>query len=186
MNIDINKNRNFILSVICVVFIVFTIVFVSVISLSKNGLINNKGNFNEVKDNRELYGNNLHGYIELSPLWVQVESEDPDDLSLYFKSKDGYLLTMSAFNSNETKAVDLSSTLYKSINNKDYAGVESTNEMINGYVAYKVYGYNLKVNKWLYTWTFEDYNGITHFISIEGSEKSSTHFLIPSTYLNRR
>ena len=184
MDRDNNVSTSFILSIICILFIVFTIVFISTISLTKNGLVKDREAYVVDKDNN-IYGDNLHGYVELSPLWNEIRSKDSNDNSLYFKSRDGYLLTMSAFDSSETSAYDLSNTLFKKINNSDYSGVSFTNEKIGEYVSYKVVGYNLKVNKWLYTWTFED-NGVTHFISIEGREKDSSHFKIPTTFKNNR
>ena len=181
MNRNINQNRSFILSIICIIFIVFTIVFISVLSLKSNGLIKSDKDFIISKINN-YYGNSLHGYIELSPLWSLKKNDNPNDNSLHFKSTDGYLLTMSAFDSSKIKSYDLANNIYSNIKNKEYTAIQLDNERINGYVAYKVVGFDMKVAKWVYTWVFEDNNNITHSISIEGNNKNSSSFKIPFSY----
>ncbi len=187
MNLEINKSRNFILSIICILFIIFTIIFVSAVSLTRNGLLESNNNDAKVTNKSDsLFGNDIHGYVELTSLWKEVKSSNSDDQSLYFKSRDGYFLSINSYMTYETKAIDLSNYLYNLINNSNYSNVDYTNEMINGMVAYKVVGYNLKTDKWLYSWSFEDNRGKTHIISIEGNDRDSNNYKIPFTYKSKK
>jgi hypothetical protein len=122
--------------------------------------------------------NSSYGYITIPGDWQEYE-DAASNSSLQF-TDGSYIVTLKAVESASSSALSYATAVKKSFVND---GVDTTGATVSlgKYKAYQVYGYYTSVQKWHVCWIFEAEDGKTHFISVEGPEKTSA-FKIPETF----
>ena len=123
-------------------------------------------------------GNSSYGYITIPGDWQEYQ-DAASNSSLQF-TDGSYIVTLKAVESASSSALSYATAVKQNFV-KD--GVDTTGATVSlgKYKAYQVYGYYTSVQKWHVCWIFEAEDGKTHFISVEGPEKTSA-FKIPETF----
>ena len=123
-------------------------------------------------------GSSSYGYITIPGDWVAYQDANSNSSLQY---TDGtYIITLKAVQSSQSSALSYATAVKRNFEND---GVDTTGATVSlgKYKAYQVYGYYTSVQKWHVCWIFEAEDGKTHFISVEGPEKTET-FKIPETF----
>ena len=132
----------------------------------------------EEQPEEQRVGNSSYGYVTIPGDWVEYQDAASNGSLQY---TDGiYIITLKAVSSSSTNALSYATSIKQSFVND---GVDTTGATVSlgKYKAYQVYGYYTSVQKWHVCWIFEAEDGKTHFISVEGPEKTSA-FKIPETF----
>ena len=123
-------------------------------------------------------GNSAYGYITIPGDWVAYQDTNSNNSLQY--TDGSYIVTLKAVESSQSSALSYATAVKR---NFEGDGVDTTGATVSlgKYKAYQVYGYYTSVSKWHVCWIFEAEDGKTHFISVEGPEKTSA-FKIPETF----
>ena len=192
-NNDSGKNFKLIL-IIAGIFIVFIVILLLVNSMSKSKTPQQpapsapvviqddedeyeEGGGEEVLEDQRV-GNSSYGYITIPGDWQEYQ-DAASNTSLQY-TDGSYIITLKAVESSSSSALSYATAVKQSFVND---GVDTTGATVSlgKYKAYQVYGYYTGVKKWHVCWIFEAEDGKTHFISVEGPEKTSA-FKIPETF----
>lgn len=191
---DSGKNFKLIL-IIGGIFIAFIVILLVVNALSKPKtttptptpsapvIIEDEYEYGEEEEEEEepaeqRVGSSSYGYITIPGDWVAYQDANSNSSLQY---TDGtYIITLKAVESSQSNALDYATAVKRSFEGD---GVDTTGATVSlgKYKAYQVYGYYTSVQKWHVCWVFEAEDGKTHFISVEGPEKTSV-FKIPETF----
>lgn len=130
----------------------------------------------ELEDQR--VGNSSFGYVTIPGDWVAYQDAASNGSLQY--TDGSYIVTLKAVSSSDSTALSYATAVKQNFIND---GVDTTGATVSlgKYKAYQVYGYYTSVQKWHVCWIFEAEDGKTHFISVEGPEKTSA-FKIPETF----
>lgn len=131
----------------------------------------------EVSEEQRV-GSSSYGYITIPGDWVAYQDANSNSSLQY---TDGtYIITLKAVQSSQSSALSYATAVKRNFEND---GVDTTGATVSlgKYKAYQVYGYYTSVQKWHVCWIFEAEDGKTHFISVEGPEKTEA-FKIPETF----
>ena len=131
----------------------------------------------EVPEDQRV-GSSSYGYITIPGDWVAYQDANSNSSLQY---TDGtYIITLKAVQSSQSSALSYATAVKRNFEND---GVDTTGATVSlgKYKAYQVYGYYTSVQKWHVCWIFEAEDGKTHFISVEGPEKTEA-FKIPETF----
>ena len=136
-----------------------------------------EGEKEEVPEEQRV-GSSSYGYITIPGDWVAYQDANSNSSLQY---TDGtYIITLKAVQSSQSSALSYATAVKRNFEND---GVDTTGATVSlgKYKAYQVYGYYTSVQKWHVCWIFEAEDGKTHFISVEGPEKTEA-FKIPETF----
>lgn len=194
-NNDSGKNFKLIL-IIAGIFIVFIVILLLVNSMSKSKtpqqpapsapvvIRDDEDEYEEGEEEEEevledqRVGNSSYGYITIPGDWQEYQDAASNSSLQY--TDGSYIITLKAVESSSSSALSYATAVKQSFIND---GVDTTGATVSlgKYKAYQVYGYYTGVQKWHVCWIFEAEDGKTHFISVEGPEKTSA-FKIPETF----
>lgn len=123
-------------------------------------------------------GSSSYGYITIPGDWVAYQDANSNSSLQY--TDGSYIVTLKAVESSQSSALSYATAVKRSFEGD---GVDTTGATVSlgKYKAYQVYGYYTSVQKWHVCWIFEAEDGKTHFISVEGPEKTEA-FKIPETF----
>ncbi len=123
-------------------------------------------------------GSSSYGYVTIPGDWIEYQDAATNSSLQY--TDGSYIITLKAVSSSESNALAYATAVKRSFeaDNVDTTGATVS---LGKYKAYQVYGYYTSVKKWHVCWIFEAEDGKTHFISVEGPEKTSA-FKIPETF----
>lgn len=123
-------------------------------------------------------GSSSYGYITIPGDWVAYQDTNSNSSLQY--TDGSYIVTLKAVESSQSNALSYATAVKRSFEGD---GVDTTGATVSlgKYKAYQVYGYYTSVQKWHVCWIFEAEDGKTHFISVEGPEKTEA-FRIPETF----
>lgn len=123
-------------------------------------------------------GSSSYGYITIPGDWVAYQDTNSNSSLQY--TDGSYIITLKAVESSQSSALSYATAVKR---NFEGDGVDTTGATVSlgKYKAYQVYGYYTSVQKWHVCWIFEAEDGKTHFISVEGPEKTEA-FKIPETF----
>lgn len=123
-------------------------------------------------------GSSSYGYITIPGDWVAYQDANSNSSLQY--TDGSYIITLKAVESSQSSALSYATAVKR---NFESDGVNTTGATVSlgKYKAYQVYGYYTSVQKWHVCWIFEAEDGKTHFISVEGPEKTEA-FKIPETF----
>ena len=132
----------------------------------------------EEQPEEQRVGSSAYGYVTIPGDWVEYK-DAASNTSLQY-TDGSYIITLKAVDSKDSNALSYATAIKQSFIND---GVDTTGATVSlgKYKAYQVYGYYTSVQKWHVCWIFEAEDGKTHFISVEGPEKTSA-FKIPETF----
>ena len=132
----------------------------------------------EEEPEEQRVGNSSYGYVTIPGDWVEYQDAASNNSLQY--TDGSYIITLKAVQSSSSSALSYATAIKQSFIND---GVDTTGATVSlgKYKAYQVYGYYTSVQKWHVCWIFEAEDGKTHFISVEGPEKTSA-FKIPETF----
>ena len=194
-NNDSGKNFKLIL-IIAGIFIVFIVILLLVNSMSKSKtpqqpapsapvvIQDDEDEYEEGEEEEEevledqRVGNSSYGYITIPGDWQEYQDVASNSSLQY--TDGSYIITLKAVESSSSSALSYATAVKQSFIND---GVDTTGATVSlgKYKAYQVYGYYTGVQKWHVCWIFEAEDGKTHFISVEGPEKTEA-FRIPETF----
>lgn len=123
-------------------------------------------------------GSPEYGYITIPGNWEDYK-DTASNTSLQY-TDGSYIITLKAVKATESNALAYATAVKQSFIND---GVDTTGATVSlgKYKAYQVWGYYTGVQKWCVCWIFEAEDDKTHYISVEGPEKTSV-FKIPETF----
>lgn len=123
-------------------------------------------------------GSSSYGYITIPGDWVAYQDASSNSSLQY--TDGSYIVTLKSVESSQSSALSYATAVKRSFEGD---GVDTTGATVSlgKYKAYQVYGYYTSVQKWHVCWIFEAEDGKTHFISVEGPEKTDA-FRIPETF----
>ena len=132
----------------------------------------------EEQPEEQRVGNSSYGYVTIPGDWQEYQ-DVASNTSLQY-TDGSYIITLKAVDSKDSDALSYAKAIKQKFIND---GVDTTGATVSlgKYKAYQVYGYYTSVQKWHVCWIFEAEDGKTHFISVEGPEKTSA-FKIPETF----
>lgn len=195
-NNDSGKNFKLIL-IIAGVFIVFIVILLLVNSMTKSKttptpspsapiVIDTEDEYESGEEEEEeeevledqRVGSSTYGYITIPGDWVAYQDTTSNSALQY--TDGSYIITLKAVESSSSSALTYATAVKRSFEGD---GVDTTGATVSlgKYKAYQVYGYYTSVQKWHVCWIFEAEDGKTHFISVEGPEKTDA-FKIPETF----
>lgn len=159
-----------ILSVIII--LIFTILFLFILnrkSHEENNEENNNNNEIIVKHN--YVGTKDFGYVDVPTDWIRVNNADDNTIFQYSDPTGQYVVSIKAYSTDKVQAYSYASSIYKGLQNEgvieELAAAMTT---VKEFEAYQVYGYYRQYNKDLIIWVFEDGQGKTHYLSLEGGD----------------
>lgn len=132
----------------------------------------------EEEPQEQRVGSSSYGYITIPGDWQAYQDVNSNSSLQY---TDGtYIVTLKAVESSQSSALSYATSVKRKFEGD---GVDTTGATVSlgKYKAYQVYGYYTSVKKWHVCWIFEAEDGKTHFISVEGPEKTNA-FKIPETF----
>lgn len=132
----------------------------------------------EEEPQEQRVGSSSYGYITIPGDWQAYQDVNSNSSLQY---TDGtYIVTLKAVESSQSSALSYATSVKRKFEGD---GVDTTGATVSlgKYKAYQVYGYYTSVKKWHVCWIFEAEDGKTHFISVEGPEKTKA-FKIPETF----
>lgn len=123
-------------------------------------------------------GSPAYGYVTIPGDWEEYQ-DSSSNTSLQY-TNGSYIITLKAIDSKDSDALTYATAVKQKFIND---GVDTTGATVSlgKYKAYQVYGYYTSVQKWHVCWIFEAEDGKTHYIAVEGPEKTS-EFKIPETF----
>lgn len=132
----------------------------------------------EEEPEEQRVGSSSYGYITIPGDWVAYQDSNSNSSLQY--TDGSYIVTLKAVESSQSSALSYATAVKRSFEGD---GVDTTGATVSlgKYKAYQVYGYYTSVQKWHVCWIFEAEDGKTHFISVEGPEKTEA-FKIPETF----
>ena len=132
----------------------------------------------EEEPEEQRVGSSSYGYITIPGDWVAYQDTNSNSSLQY--TDGSYIVTLKAVESSQSNALSYATAVKRSFEGD---GVDTTGATVSlgKYKAYQVYGYYTSVQKWHVCWIFEAEDGKTHFISVEGPEKTEA-FKIPETF----
>ena len=132
----------------------------------------------EEEPEEQRVGSSSYGYITIPGDWVAYQDTNSNSSLQY--TDGSYIVTLKAVESSQSNALSYATAVKR---NFEGDGVDTTGATVSlgKYKAYQVYGYYTSVQKWHVCWIFEAEDGKTHFISVEGPEKTEA-FKIPETF----
>lgn len=132
----------------------------------------------EEEPEEQRVGSSSYGYITIPGDWVAYQDANSNSSLQY--TDGSYIVTLKAVESSQSSALSYATAVKRSFEGD---GVDTTGATVSlgKYKAYQVYGYYTSVQKWHVCWIFEAEDGKTHFISVEGPEKTEA-FKIPETF----
>ena len=136
------------------------------------------GDEEEEQLEEQRVGSPAYGYVTIPGDWEEYQ-DSSSNTSLQY-TNGSYIITLKAVNSKDSDALTYATAIKQKFIND---GVDTTGATVSlgKYKAYQVYGYYTSVQKWHVCWIFEAEDGKTHYISVEGPEKTS-EFKIPETF----
>lgn len=137
-----------------------------------------EGEEEEEEPEEQRVGSSSYGYITIPGDWVAYQDSNSNSSLQY--TDGSYIVTLKAVESSQSSALSYATAVKRSFEGD---GVDTTGATVSlgKYKAYQVYGYYTSVQKWHVCWIFEAEDGKTHFISVEGPEKTEA-FKIPETF----
>lgn len=132
----------------------------------------------EEEPEEQRVGSSSYGYITIPGDWIAYQDSNSNSSLQY--TDGSYIVTLKAVESSQSSALSYATAVKRSFEGD---GVDTTGATVSlgKYKAYQVYGYYTSVQKWHVCWIFEAEDGKTHFISVEGPEKTEA-FKIPETF----
>ena len=169
-----------IISLILIIF--FVLFFVFVLNKSSKSSGNNTDN-NEITVEHNYVGNKEIGYVDVPTNWVSVKNEDSSMIQ-YSDPTGQYIVSIKAYSTDKVGAYSYASTIYKGLENEGVIeGLAAAKTTVKEYEAYQVYGYYREYNKDLIIWLFEDGQGKTHYLSLEGGDDIEKYLSIIDTFV---
>ena len=190
--------KGIIVSIIIVVFFVLFLVYFINISKSDNNKSNDNTN-NAVENNdynqndnpsenivsstEKYIGTSEYGYVKVPINWIKYQGVDGNSSYQYCDPTGTYIISLNATSTNKTTAYDYIYAMYGNLANEGkIEDLKAGQLKLSDYDAYQLSGYYPDYNLFIYIWTFEDGNGVTHYISLEGGEKIEDYLEVPDTF----
>lgn len=112
-------------------------------------------------------GNDTVGYLSIPKTWANFYDVDGNPATQFSNTAGDQIISMYVYPTDEVSAKDYADSVYSNFEAKGAKDlVGATVHDIPGYIAYQVYG--LVDDILVVTWIFEDGEGATHYIAVEG------------------
>ena len=127
-------------------------------------------------------GNTTLGYVTVPTDWLNFQ-DISSNRGLRYADKDGtYIVTLDALSTSTISARDYALGVASNLEQNGVTNLKGAEVKLAGYDAYQVYGFHPTENVWLLIYFFEAEDGNTHYIGIEGPERTNEAFKIPDTF----
>ena len=178
------KKKIIIAAIISILIIlVFVIFFLFLLNRSSSNEENNVNN-NEIEVKHNYVGTKDFGYVDVPTDWIRVNNADDNKIFQYSDPTGQYVVSLKAYLTESVKAYSYASSIYNGLQNEgvieDLAAAMTT---VKEFEAYQVYGYYRQYNKDLIIWVFEDGQGKTHYLSLEGGDDIEKYLGIIETFV---
>lgn len=132
------------------------------------------------EDYRQI-GNDFYGYVCIPSDWVKFQEQTANRKLQYSDIETKYILTLDALYTSEIDAKNFALGIAKQLQD---AGIEvqGSEAKIGKYDAYEVYGIQTDTQIWVLVYCFETEDGITHYVGVEGPDKTNEAFKIPESF----
>ena len=133
-------------------------------------------------DTDKQVGNATLGYVTVPTEWLNFQ-DISSDRGLRYADKDGtYIVTLDALSTSTISAKDYALGIANNLEQSGVTNLKGAEVKLAGYNAYQIYGYHPTENVWLLIYFFEAEDGNTHYIGVEGPERTDEAFKIPDTF----
>ena len=128
-------------------------------------------------------GSEEFGYIKVPNNWVKFVDVESND-TIQYSYANTWITTIYATKSDMSLS-NYANTVYSNFKDDGANFVTLRKEKITekNYNAYKITCYYEDDNVYVRCWTFEDENGIKHYIAIEGPEKENDYYDLINTFV---
>ena len=144
--------------------------------------INSCGRKSNNDEDTRLVGTKTYGYVTVPSDWVNFKNVSPIKSGVQYSDISGtYILTLDALSTKDISARDYALG-YASELEKAGVTVQGAEVKLGDYNAYQVYGQDQSSKKWVLIYFFEAEDGNSHYIGVEGPDKSNEAFTIPESF----
>ena len=145
------------------------------------GYVSNNNNNNNTDG--KYVGTDEYGYVKVPNNWVKFNDIDGNSSFQYSDPSTKYIVSLYSYPTSQVSAYDFANSVYnKELTNKEMEGITSAKVTVNKYEAYQVYGYYPDSKTYLVMWFFEDGEGKTHYIALEGGEDLPDYLYIVDSF----
>lgn len=134
-----------------------------------------------VENETQVVGTTDFGYVSVPKNWYRFYDVESSG-TFQYSYANAWIVTLYAVPTSQLDAYTYASNVKTNLSNENVTNLTGAKVKVAGYDAYQVYGYYSNENIWLVCWFFEGEDGKTHYIAVEGPDKTSEFFNIPDTF----
>ena len=116
-----------------------------------------------------------YGFISVPKDWVKFIDVDGNS-TIQYSYGITWISTIFSLDVNITDAQNYATVVYSKLSDDGVSDLKAETEKVNGYKAYKVYGYYTDEGKWLVCWFIDGKNDKTYYIAVEGPDLDNDYF----------
>ena len=139
----------------------------------------------KVDNENQVIGTDEFGYVTIPKNWnrfYDVESSG----TYQYSYGNSWIVTLYAVPTTQIDSYNYANNVKAHLEEENVSDITGAKVKVGNYDAYQVYGHYDDENIWLVCWFFEAEDGSTHYIAVEGPDKTSDFFNIPNTFKLKR
>ena len=129
----------------------------------------------KLKSEDQRIGSKEYGFISVPKDWVKFIDVDGNS-TIQYSYGITWISTIFSLDANITDAQNYATVVYSKLSDDGVSDLKAETEKVNGYKAYKVYGYYTDEGKWLVCWFIDGKNDKTYYIAVEGPDLDNDYF----------
>ena len=129
----------------------------------------------KLKSEGQRIGSKEYGFISVPKDWVKFIDVDGNS-TIQYSYGITWISTIFSLDANITDAQNYATVVYSKLSDDGVSDLKAETEKVNGYKAYKVYGYYTDEGKWLVCWFIDGKNDKTYYIAVEGPDLDNDYF----------
>lgn len=127
-------------------------------------------------------GTETYGYVSVPSDWVNFKNSSPIKSGVQYSDiTTTYIVTLDALSTKDISAKEYALG-YANELEKVGVSVQGAEVKLGKYDAFQVYGQDQSSKKWVLIYFFEAEDGNSHYVGVEGPDKSNEAFAIPESF----
>ena len=122
------------------------------------------------------------GYIVIPEDWVEKAFPEATAVGKQYYDNVSHYVTMIVYDTIQLDAKAYVDSVKVALEGRGATEISTTEATITNYQGYQVSAYDNLTSKWIYCYIFETENGKTHYIALEGPEKTHEYYNIYQTF----
>lgn len=132
----------------------------------------------------KFVGTKEYGYVKVPNDWVQFYDVDGNSSFQYSDKTGNYIISLKAYDVKQINSYDNMSNIYaKLVQSNEITNIKTEHKYINNYDTNILSGYYSNNDKYIIIWTFDDNQGKSHYISLEGGKDINDYMDIIDTFV---